>query len=110
MIRSGSAPRAVHSNAWVLNSWRGSRIRTQRTGTAGKPVLYQRAVLETTSRVRSSAPYQSATTTDLHLVLGSSATTERFGNRPPLSRGLPISALAYGAERARRVRRPGADG
>ena len=43
----------MHSRAWVSNSPLGSRIKTQRSGTAGKPVLYQTAVAEITSTVRS---------------------------------------------------------
>jgi hypothetical protein len=68
----------------------GSRIRTQRKGTAGNPVLCQTAVSETISTVRSSLPYQLATVMGLQTVAGSSATTERFGRRSPLRRGLPI--------------------
>jgi hypothetical protein len=40
----------------VLNSSSGSRISTQRNGTAGNPVLYQIAVSESTSTTRSRAP------------------------------------------------------
>jgi hypothetical protein len=64
---------------------------TQRNNTAGKkPVLCQDAVSETVSTVRSSLPYQLFTGMALQSVVGSSATTERFGRRSPLRRGLPI--------------------
>src|SRR3982751_2816141 len=90
MIRSGSAKRSVHKRAWVANSSLGSRINTQRRGTAGSPVLYQTAVSETISTMRSLLPYQSATVMDIQAVPGSSATAERLGRRPPLRGGLPI--------------------
>src|SRR4051812_49843601 len=90
MIRSGVASRSVHNRAWVSNSSLGSRIRTQRRGTAGKPVLYQTALAETTSTTRSFAPYQLATVMVLQAVAGSWVTTERLGKRSPLRRGLPI--------------------
>ena len=57
---SGSASRSVHRRAWGSNPPSGSRIKTQRMGTAGKPVEYHTAVLEAISTVRSSLPYQSA--------------------------------------------------
>src|SRR5215218_7966386 len=60
-ISSGSAPRSVHSKAWVAKAPCGSRTSTQRMGTAGSPVLYQTAVAEATSTVRSPQPYQSTT-------------------------------------------------
>src|SRR5215218_954572 len=59
-ISSGSASRSVHNRARVLNSPSGSRMRTQRTGTANKPVEYHTAVREETSTVRSPLPYQLA--------------------------------------------------
>src|SRR5215210_2391059 len=51
----------AQNRAWVSNSSCGSRISTQRTGTAGKPVEYQSAVSETISTVRCAPPYQSLT-------------------------------------------------
>src|SRR5215207_379238 len=80
----------THRSAWVLNSPLGSRIRTQRTGTANKPVEYQMAVLEETLTMRSPLPYQLAIVVVFQTVFGSSATSERLGKRSPLSRGLPI--------------------
>ena len=44
----------------------GSRISTQRTGTAGKPVEYQTAVSETISTVRCEPLYQSLTEMGFH--------------------------------------------
>ena len=90
MIRPGSAPRSVQRSAWVLNSPCGSRIRTQRNGTAGKPVVCQTAVSETISTVRAPLPYQLVTVMGLQTVVGSSAIIERFGSLSPLRRGLPI--------------------
>ena len=58
--------------------------------TAGRPVLCQTAVAETTSTVRSSLPYHRATEIGVQVVDGSCATTERFVSRSPLRRGLPI--------------------
>src|SRR5918994_1853523 len=90
-IFCGSASRSVHRRAWVLNSPSGSRIRTQRTGTPNKPVEYQTAVfLEETSTMRSLSPYQLAIVVGFQTVFGASATTERFGKRSPLRRGLPL--------------------
>jgi hypothetical protein len=89
MICPGSTVRSVHSKAWGLNSSCGSRINTQRNGTAGKPVLYQTAVAEITSTVRSWLPYQPAIVTGSHSASGSAATTERFATRSPLRRGRP---------------------
>src|SRR5215217_2453079 len=62
----------------------GSRIRTQRNGTGGSPVLYQSAVAEATSTVRSFPLYQSETVMDVQVVAGSSATAERLARRSPL--------------------------
>src|SRR4051812_50214787 len=90
MICHGSASRSVQRRAWVLNSPRGSRISTQRRGTAGNPVLYQAAVPETISTARSLLPYQWRSVIDAHSVSGFSATTERLGSRSPLRRGPPI--------------------
>ena len=50
----------MHKRAWMANSPHGSRISTQRKGTAGNPVLCQIAAAETTFTVRFSLPYQSA--------------------------------------------------
>ena len=58
-IFCGAAPRSPHRRAWVLNSARGSRMRTQRTGTANKPVEYHTAVLEAISIVRSRSSWRS---------------------------------------------------
>jgi hypothetical protein len=97
-ICSGPAPRSVHSKPWVANSPLGSRTNTQRMGTAGNPVLYQTAVAEDPSTVRSPLPYQSSTVAGTQSVEGSLATTERFGRRLPFRRGLPICpALRGGA-------------
>src|SRR5215212_2216136 len=90
MICSGSVARSVQRSAWGWNSSCGSRINTQRNGTAGKPVEYQTAVLETISIVRFCLPYQFATMIGFQPVEESSATTERLGKRSPLSRGRPI--------------------
>jgi hypothetical protein len=80
----------VQRSAWVPNSLWGSRIRTQRNGTAGKPVVYQTALAESTSTQRSSLPYQLLSVMVLQRAEESSATTERFGSLSPLRRGLPI--------------------
>src|SRR5215207_4024304 len=90
MIRPGSASRSVHSKAWVSNSSCGSRIRTQRRGTAGKPVLYQMALSDLIFMVRPPPPYQLLTVMGIQAILGSSTTAERFGRREPFRRGLPI--------------------
>jgi hypothetical protein len=86
----GSAPRSVQRRAWALNAPWGSRISTQRTGTAGKPVEYHTALAQAISTVRSPLPYQLAILVIFQTVLGSSATTERLGKRSPFMRGLPI--------------------
>src|SRR4051812_49844786 len=90
MICHGSASRSLQRRAWVLNSPRGSRISTQRRGTAANPVLYQTAVPETISTARSLLPYQWRSVIDAHSVSGFFATTERLGSRSPLRRALPI--------------------
>ncbi len=77
-------------SAWVLNPPSGSRIRTQRTGTANKPVEYHTAVVEAISTLRSPLPYQLAIVVSFQTVLGSWATRESLGKRSPLRRGLPI--------------------
>src|SRR5215216_5918021 len=89
-IFCGSASRSVHRRAWVLKSPSGSRTKTQRTGTANKPVEYHTAVAETISTARSPLPYQLAISAASQTVVGSSATTERLGSRSPLRRGLPF--------------------
>src|SRR5215217_4119250 len=109
-IFCGSALRSVHRSACVLNSPLGSRISTQRTGTANKPVEYQTAVREAISTVRSPLPYQLATVMGFQRVEGSSATSERLGRRSPLRRGLPLSVQDGAQEQARRAQRPAADG
>src|SRR5215211_5025925 len=86
----GSVSRSVHRRAWVLNPPSGSRTRTQRTGTANKPVKYHTAVWEESSTIRSPLPYQLAILVGFQTVFGSSATTDRLGSRSPLRRGLPI--------------------
>jgi hypothetical protein len=88
LLRLGGEIGAKECLGW--NSSCGSRINTQRNGTAGKPVEYQTAVLETISIVRFCLPYQFATMIDFQPVEESSATTERLGKRSPLSRGRPI--------------------
>src|SRR5918994_4938490 len=88
-IFSGSASRSVHRRAWVLNPPSGSRIRTQRTGTANKPVEYHTAVWEAISTMRSPLPYQLAILVGFRTVVGSLATSERLGKRLPFMRGLP---------------------
>jgi hypothetical protein len=90
MIFFGSASRSVHRSAWVLNPPWGSRIKTQRIGTANKPVEYQTAVAEETSTMRSLLPYQLAILVIFQTVFGSWVTSERLGSRSPLRRGLPI--------------------
>ncbi len=68
----------MHSRAWVANSPCGSRINTQRNGTAGKPVLCQTAVSEMISSARSSPlAYQLAIVIGSQLVPGSSASAEK---------------------------------
>ena len=66
------------------------RTRTQRTGTANKPVEYHTAVSEAISTSRSLSPYHLAIVVGFQSVVGSSVTTERLGRRSPLRRGLPI--------------------
>src|SRR5215211_5773383 len=61
----------------------------QRTGTANKPVEYQMAVSEAISTIRSLSPYQLAIVVVFQTVARSWATSERFGRRSPLRRGLP---------------------
>ncbi len=97
MICLGSTPRSVHNRARVSNPSWGSRISTQRNGTAGDPVPYQMAVFETISTGRSPPPYQLLTVMGSQVVFGSSATTERFGTREPFRRGLPICPGLRGA-------------
>ena len=67
----------------------GSRISTQRSGAAGMPPWYQTVVSDATSTVRSPWPYQSATVTPVHTVVGSPARMARVGRRWPLRRGRP---------------------
>src|SRR5215216_5929431 len=88
-IFCGSASRSVQRRAWVLKPPSGSRISTQRTGTANKPVEYQTALAEAISTVRSLSPYQLAIVVSFQTVAGSSVTSERLGKRSPLRRGLP---------------------
>ncbi len=91
-------------------SLRITGISTQRTGTANKPVLYQTAVLEEISTMRSPLPYQLAIVVSFQTVFGSSATSERLGSRSPLRRGLPLSGRDDAGEPARKVRHPSASG
>jgi hypothetical protein len=95
-IFSGSALRSVHSRAWVLNCASGSRTKTQRRGTANKPVEYHTAVLDVISTMRSPLPYQLAILAHFQEVLGSSATTERFSSRSPRRRGRVSGVKAPG--------------
>jgi hypothetical protein len=74
MIRAGSAERSVHSKAWLSKSPSGSRIKTQRMGTAGSPVEYQMAVSETISTVRCAPPYQLLSVIGVQVLFGSSST------------------------------------
>jgi hypothetical protein len=79
-----SMPRCRRASWMVVSicQRKTSRINTQRMGTAGKsPVLYQSAVAEATSTVRSPLPYQSSTVAGAQTVEGSSATSDRFGWR-----------------------------
>jgi hypothetical protein len=99
----------VQSKAWVLNSPCGSRTSTQRMGTAGNPVLYlryQSAVPEATSTLRSSPPYQLSTVAPAQAVLGSSATSARFGSPVCPSGAVFLSAQLCVAGRDHRARRP----
>src|SRR5215211_2075273 len=97
MICSGFASRSVHKRAWVSNSSLGSRIKTQRNGTAGNPVEYQSAVSETTSTSRSSSPYQWASVIGVQSMCASSVTAERLGKRSPLSQAArPTNCLTSG--------------
>src|SRR5918994_1577370 len=86
----GSASRSVYRRACLLNSPCESRIRTQHTGTAGKPVEYHPAEAEAISSVRCPLPYQLAILVGYPTVFGSLATTDRLGSRSPSMRGLPI--------------------
>src|SRR5215213_322923 len=90
LLRIGLKVGTPIRRAWVLNSPLGSRINTQRRGTANKPVLYHTAVWEAISTMRSPLPYQLAIVVSFQTVFGASATTERFGSRAPLRRGLPL--------------------
>src|SRR5215213_8271360 len=83
MMRPGSAARSVQRRAWVSNSSFGSRIDTQRNGTTGRPLLYQRALSQTNSTTRCVPPYQLLTVMGIRAVFGSLATTERLGRREP---------------------------
>jgi hypothetical protein len=90
MICSGPSGEIGAKERLVLNSPWGSRMSTERNGTAGNPVLCQTDVCETISAMRFSLPYQLLNVMVLQSVLGSSATTERLGSLSPLRRGLPI--------------------
>jgi hypothetical protein len=57
---------------------------------ANKPVLYHTAVSEAISTIRSLSPYQLVIVVSFQTVFAAWATTERFGRRSPLRRGLPI--------------------
>ena len=59
-------------------------------GTGGKPVEYQTAVWESTSRGRSASPYQREITSDAHCVRRSCTWSVRWGRRSPTSRGRPF--------------------
>src|SRR5215211_6021530 len=104
-IFCGSALRSVHRRAWVANPPSGSRTKTQRTGTANKPVEYHTAVWEAISSVRSPLPYQLVIMVGFHTVFGASATTERLGSRSPLGEA-SLSAHDDAQEQARRERHP----
>src|SRR3712207_2018575 len=100
----GSPRRSVHSSAWVLNTPCGSRIRTQRRGTAGSPVLYQMAALELTSIVRSSPPYHSLGDRDGTPSGGRIFSHHRKIGQPPPLEARPTS-LTCPARRSRFVER-----
>src|SRR5918994_1538671 len=89
LLRIGSEV-GTQESLWVLNSPRRSRTKTQRRGTANKPVEYQTAVSEAISTSRSLSPYQLAIVVVFQTVARSSATSERLGSLSPLRRGLPF--------------------
>ena len=86
---------SVHSRAWGSNPPSGSRISTQRMGTAGKPVEYHTAVSEAISTVRSSLPYQLAISVGFQTVFGSSATTESWAAARPLARSPYLARASW---------------
>src|SRR5215208_4623732 len=108
-IFCGSASRGVQRRAWVLNAPCGSRTKTQRRGTANKPVLYQTTVSEAISIIRSLSPYQ------LAIVVGFPKRCSDLRPPPKDSAGACPSGEASlsdrgGAEElARRARHPGVD-
>ena len=57
-ICSGSAASSVHRNACGLNVFCGSRTRSQRNGTTGRPLLYQTALPVAISTALPPWPYQ----------------------------------------------------
>src|SRR5215210_6472601 len=105
IIRSGAASRSVHRRAWVSKWPSGSRIRTQRSGTAGSPELYQRAGLVTISTTRSALPYHWGSVTLLHPVAGSAATGCRGWANVRLLAGYGPSGGVCVAALARKERR-----
>jgi hypothetical protein len=79
-------------------------------GTAGKPVLYQTDLRETTSTLRLPLPYQSATVMVFQVIAESSATTERLGKREPFRRGRPSCPRRRGGAGSHRERRRASGG
>ena len=84
-----------------MNPPSGSRIRTQRTGTANNPVEYHTAVSEAISTVRSPLPYQLAISAASQTVVGV------FGHHGKVGQPLALEArppyLARAAWRGRFV-------
>src|SRR5918994_5367676 len=97
----GSASRSVYRRACVLNSPCGSRIRTQHTGTAGKPVEYHTAEAEAISTVRCPLSYQLAILVGFQTVFGSLPTTDGLAAARPLCAASPFGPGVV-AEPARR--------
>jgi hypothetical protein len=87
-----------------------SRTSTQRMGTAGNPVLYQTAVADATSTVRSPPPYQSSTVAGVQVVEGSSATILPGSAGVRLSGAVGLSAQLCVVGQERRALRPDASG
>jgi len=68
----------------------GSRIKTQRIGTTGRPECRQTAEADVISILRAPAPYQPGTTSACQGVLSSARTSDKVGNLTPFVRGRPI--------------------
>ena len=82
----------------------GSRIKTQRMGTAGSPVEYQMAVSEMTSTARSPPPYQLLTVIGVQAVFGPQPPPRGSPGARPSGEAFPSGAVCV-AEPVRRGRR-----